>query len=191
MARSSNTGGPASARHHENGFTLVELSIVLLVAGVLMAIGATALLRARMSGNEAAAISNLQAIHTGQFAYLSGCGGGYYATSLDRLGAKVGAAEGYISPSLATGPSVMLTGYIYEIAEDGGEGDGDGEGDGPASQDCNGEPTQGHYYASAVPVSLDSTGARSFATSPKGGIWALPGGTPPEEPFGPPAVQAR
>src|SRR5712671_5219406 len=87
----------------ESGMTLIELSIVLLVAGVLMAIGATTLLRARMAGNEAAAIANMQTINTGQFAYLAGCGRGYYATSLARLGAPAqGGGEGYVSAALAT-----------------------------------------------------------------------------------------
>ena len=92
----------------EHGMTVLELAIVIAVAGVLMVIGASALVRARMAGNEAAAIANLQSVNNAQFAYLSGCGRGYYATALNVLGASGSAlGRGYISPDLATGPVVL------------------------------------------------------------------------------------
>ena len=165
---------------------MIELAIVMMLVGILMIIATNALLRARMASTEAAAIANLQTINNGQFAYLAGCGRGYYATSLAILGRPVaGKGEGYVSSGLATGAQVDRSGYRYSIAPGGG---------GAASPpDCEGEATQTKYYASAVPLSLgsSSSGDRSFATSQIGAIWALTGGNPPTEPFGPPAIPAR
>ena len=161
---------------------MIELAIVLMLIGILMTIGTTALLRARMAGNESAAIANMQTINNGQFAYLAGCGRGYYATSLEILGTPtVGKGDGYISPSLAD--SAVLTGYRFAIGESTGGAAG--------PQDCNNAVTQTKYYASAIPAAPGSSDDRSFATNHNGTIWALQGGTPPAEPFGPPAVHAR
>ena len=171
--------------HDERGMNMIELAIVMMLVGILMIIATNALLRARMASNEAAAIANLQTINNGQFAFLAGCGRGYYATSLAILGAPVaGKGEGYVSSGLATGAQVDRTGYRYSI--------GPGSGD-PSPQDCHGSATQTKYYASAVPLSLgsSSSGDRSFATNQIGAIWALVGGTAPAEPFGPPAIPAR
>ena len=170
----------------ERGMTLIELSVVIMLAGALMALGATSLLRARAAANEAAAIANLQTVNNAQFAYLAGCGRGYYAASLAILGTPVaGSGEGYLSADLATGAEVVSSGYRYAISL--------GQGGAVASDDCNATPTQTNYYASSVPQSLgsSSSGSRAFATSQNGAIWALPGDVAPTEPFGPPATSAR
>ena len=39
------------------------------------------------------------------------------------------------------------------------------------------------YYASAIPLTLGSTGTRSFATNAQGTIWQNTAGTAPAEPF--------
>jgi prepilin-type N-terminal cleavage/methylation domain-containing protein len=180
------TQAPGSRAAGERGMTLIELSIVIAIGGILMVIGAGALLRARAAGNEAAAIANLQSINNAQFAYLAGCGQGYYASSLTALGTPVaGRGEGYLSADLATGPVVVRAGYRYAIAM--------GQLGAAATPDCNGTATQTTYYASSVPQSpgASSSGSRAFATSQNGAIWALPGAVAPTEPFGPPATAAR
>jgi hypothetical protein len=52
--------------------------------------------------------------------------------------------------------------------------------------DCNGQVTGSTYYASGVPVTPGSSGARAFATNESMTIWQntnAQGAAPPAEPF--------
>ena len=68
------------------GFTLIELLFVVAVIGILSAIAAPGLSRARMAANESSAIASLRVINSGQQVFWASCGGGYYAPSLQNLG---------------------------------------------------------------------------------------------------------
>jgi prepilin-type N-terminal cleavage/methylation domain-containing protein len=151
-----------SDRH---GMTMIELCIVIVILGILMVTGVAALLRARMASNEGAAIAGLRATVSAQFAYLSGCGAGSYATSYLILGTKPSPNnQGYISPDLGAAAVPQLSGYTFrlQLGLDGAPG---------PNQDCNGNPTWTSYYASAVPNVAGQNQAN--------------GTTPPPEPFGP------
>ena len=172
---------PDSTLRARGGFTLIELCIVIAVLGVLMVIGVTSLMRARMASNETSAVGGLRATASAQLAYSSGCGRGYYATSYPILGTQPAAnSQGYISEDLGSTATPSRNGYTFAL--------GLGAGGAVSFPDCNGNPTQSAYYASARPNAPGTTGDRSFAVNQLNSIYQSAGAIPPTEPFGPPSL---
>ncbi len=148
----------------DRGFTLVELLMVCAVIGILAGICAHHVLRARAAANEASAIGTLRAIDSGQTAFMSTCGGGYYATNLADL-----ATDKYISPDTnqpaKSGFSIALT-----------------AGPTVGNNDCQARETRTSFYAAAAPLS-PILGFRAFATNQEGTIWQDTTAVAPTEPF--------
>ena len=141
-----------------NGFTLIELLIVVAIIGIIAAIAVPGLLRARMSGNEASAIGSMRAINTAQQNYSQQCQG--YAIVLTELKA----AGNFLSPDLTSAATVAKSGFTVELQA--------GAGNSAIPTPPAGCTTPGsNYYASATPLTLNSTGTRSFATNAQGTIF--------------------
>lgn len=75
-----------SGRQEQNGFSVIELLIVVAIILIVAAISIPNLLRARIAANEASAVASLRSLNTAQISYNSSYPTIGFATTLGALG---------------------------------------------------------------------------------------------------------
>jgi type IV pilus assembly protein PilA len=158
VSKSSKLGELAIEANQQEGFSLIELLIVVAIILIIAAIAIPNFLRSKMAANEAGAVENVRTITTASVIYSTTWQNGY-APTLDSLGGTGTTStcdlSNLLDPVLATAPYTKA-GYIYGYT---GE-----EGNVTTTPIGCGIPGFNGYLVTAVPQN-SYTGTRSFCSS--------------------------
>jgi prepilin-type N-terminal cleavage/methylation domain-containing protein len=133
----------------QEGFSLIELLIVVAIILVIAAIAIPSLLRARIAANESSAVASLRTINSAMVTYNSIYPTAGFAATLAALGPNA-------NPCTATSTNACLIDSVLAA--------GSKSGYGFAAQGSGGPPAS-TYYATAVPLVANDSGSRSFCSA--------------------------
>ncbi len=160
-------------RKKDKGFSLIELLIVVAIILIIAAIAIPNLLRSKMAANEASAVGSLRTMNTAAVTYSSTWGNGYPPTQVSMGGVPPAAATcdaAQVVDSVLATPPVTKSGYTIAYTA--------ANLNAAAAVSCA-APGGNTYTITAVPITVGTTGQRSFFTDQSGVIRANPTGAAP------------
>jgi len=158
-------------KNRDQGFSLIELLIVVAIILIIAAISIPNLLRSRMAANEASAVGSVRAVNVAAIEYQSVYGA--FPSTLAQIGTTAGAAPGCNNAQFVD--AVLTSGNKsgYDVALIAGT---QAIPSSSVPQGCTPGFSDG-YVVTATPVTVGSTGQRAFCSDATGVIRTSPIGT--------------
>ncbi|MBV9669341.1 MAG: prepilin-type N-terminal cleavage/methylation domain-containing protein [Acidobacteriales bacterium] len=153
-------------KRNNEGFSLIELLIVIAIILILVAIAIPNFQKIMINGRETSAIGSIRAINNAQIMYQQSYPQQGFACTLATLGTQAGAQAGPQSSGLLTDTQLLngvKDGYIFTLTCNRAQGQGSGE---TAGQNA----TATSYLIVASPVTPGKTGNRFFCSDQPGSI---------------------
>jgi len=157
----------------QDGFSLIELLIVVAIILIIAAISIPNLLRSRMAANEASAVGSIRTMNTAGITYDSIYGNGF-PPSLAAVGTTTGSAVSCTNAELVDSVLTGGTKSGYNFALNHGQMILTS-----ASSSCSGGYGYSDgYTVTATPITTGTTGQRGFCSDASGVIRFNASGTP-------------